>query len=173
MIKADGNSIDYGDEIQKKSFEEVLLTHGSEDDVRAIKEDVKKQIQKKVDGNMHEPFNVSFKDELIVEKKIWVKTLYSDINYSHIFKRPTMNYSIHYIDENVDIELQGIDYLSLRLFSGLNKKNNDKIHPVLKGNSISLTVSDELLLAGEGISINSLRKDWNSERSQNEHNCRD
>jgi hypothetical protein len=65
----------------------------------------------------------------------------------------------------VDTELKGIDYLSLRLFSGLNKKNNDKIHPVLKGNSISLSVSNELLLAGEGISINSIRKDWHVKRN--------
>jgi len=139
-------------------FTEKIVNKDTSDNVKAIKEDVKKQLQKKTgEEDETEEILLKFKDTLILEKKISVKTLYNDINYTHIFKRPTLNYSIHFIDENVDMSITDVDYLSLRLFSGLNKKNNDKIHPVLKGNSISLTVSDELLLAGEGIMINSVR----------------
>jgi hypothetical protein len=165
VIKKDGQLYDYKEDIDKGLFVEQILNKGTEDDIKALKEDVKKQIQRKNDDESFSPLEVKFHDYLIVEKKILVKTLYTDFNYSHIFKRPTLNYSIHFIDENVDVSLEEVDYLSLRLFSGLNKKNNDKIHPVLKGNSISLTVSDELLLAGEGISINSIRKDWNIARA--------
>lgn len=180
-VKVDGgDTVDYAVEIAKGMFQEQIVNKGVEDDIRAIQEDVKKQILKKeaeplaVTGSeslphgsveqeqsapdIYEPYTIEFNDYLIVEKKLMIKTLYSDLVYNHIFKRPTLSYQIHYIDENVDVSLKDIDYLSLRLFSGLNKKNNDKIHPILKGNSISLSVSDELLLAGEGISILAMRE---------------
>lgn len=159
-IKADDRHIDYSKEITKGSFEEQIINKSSEDNVKALQEDVKKQIQKHQEDDSFEPIQIKFKKNIILEKKVLVKTLYTDLNYIHIFKIPTMNYSIHFIDENVDVNVEHMDYLSLRLFSGLNKKNNDKIHPVLKGNSISLSVSNELLLPGEGLSINSVRKDW-------------
>ena len=98
---------------------------------------------------------MSFKNRLIVHKKIKISTLHDDIHYSHIFNRPTLNYTIRYLDENVSTDTK--DYLTLRLFSGLNKKSSDKIHPTLAGNSISLSVSEGILLPGEGISIVALR----------------
>jgi len=120
-----------------------------------IQQDIKRQIQRKKDDGGHEVFQVNFNKTLVVEKKIQIKTTYSDICYSHIFKRPTLNYSISYSDENVDHKTK--DYITMRLFSGLNKKNNDRIHPTLYGNTISLSVHGDLLLPGEGLTIIALR----------------
>ncbi|MFA7021672.1 hypothetical protein [Aliarcobacter sp.] len=152
-IKSDGKSMDYSKEIRDGKFKEQTLDKDDLDNIR-IQEDVKRQIQEDKDGTFS-PFKVKFKEKLIVEKKIKIVTLYDDISFSHIFKRPTLNYSIQYHDENVSVNTK--DYLTLRFFSGLNKKSSDKIHPVLKGKVISLHVSDGLLLPGEGISIVALR----------------
>lgn len=152
-IKSDGKGMDYAKEIRDGKFKEQTLDKDDLDNIR-IQEDVKRQIQVEKEG-IFTPFRVKFKEKLIVEKKIKIVTLYDDICFSHIFKRPTLNYSIQYHDENVSVDTK--DYLTLRLFSGLNKKSNDKIHPVLKGKVISLHVSDGLLLPGEGISIVALR----------------
>lgn len=157
-IKSDGKGIDYAKDISNGKFKELTLDKDDLDNIR-IQEDIKRQIQYSEDNTLT-AFKATFKNSLIVEKKIKIKTLYKDIGFSHIFKRPTLNYSIQYHDENVSVETK--DYLTLKLFSGLNKKPNDKIHPVLKGKVISLHVSDGLLLPGEGISIVALRDNFMS-----------
>lgn len=156
-IKCDENFKDYAEEISQGLFIEKALTSDEKDDIR-IQEDVKKQIQKKPtkDSDESTVFMVKFKKSLIIEKTLKIITTYNDITFSHIFKRPTINYSIQYIDENVDTSMK--DYLTLKLFSGLNKKVNDKIHPALQGNVISLHVSEGLLLPGEGVIIVALRE---------------
>ncbi len=155
-IKKDDESIiDYSQDIKNSQFEEITLNKDDFDNI-TIQEQVKRQIQYKKDGNDEfKPLEVSFKNRLIVHKKIKISTLHDDIHYSHIFNRPTLNYTIRYLDENVSTDTK--DYLTLRLFSGLNKKSSDKIHPTLAGNSISLSVSEGILLPGEGISIVALR----------------
>lgn len=155
-IKKDGTGKDYSQEIKNNKFIEQTLDKDDLDNIR-IQEDVKRQIQYKNEGDFS-PFKIKFKEAVIVEKKLKIYTRYNDIGFSHIFKRPTLNYTIQYHDENVSVDTK--DYLTLRLFSGLNKKPNDKIHPVLKGKVITLHVSDGLLLPGEGISIVALRDDF-------------
>lgn len=152
-ITKDNDYIDYKEEIRNGSFKEKTIGHEEQDSIK-IQEDVKRQIKYKED----EDFRIKFKKSLIVEKKIKIITMYNDIGFYHTFKRPTINYSIQYHDENVSVKTK--DYLTLRLFSGLNKKPNDKIHPVLKGKVISLHVSDGLLLPGEGICIVALRDNF-------------
>ncbi len=153
-IKVDNQYTDYSKKINNKEFQEQLVDTEEKDNVK-IQEDIKRQIQFKNETGQFEEFEVEFKDSIVVEKKLKIFTTYNDIAFSHIFKRPTMNYSIIYTDENVTPETK--DYLTLRLYSGLNKKTNDKIHPVLKGKMISLNVSEGVLLPGEGVSIVALR----------------
>ncbi len=154
-IKKDGESKDYANEIKEGLFKEITINKEEKDMIK-IQEEVKRQIQLKNKDAEYEEFKVSFKNTMIIEKKIKIVTLFDDIHYSHIFSRPTLNYSIQYYDENVSVKDK--DYLTLRLFSGLNKKTNDRIHPNLKGQLISLNISDGILLPGEGISIVALRK---------------
>lgn len=154
-IKKDGESKDYTSEIKDGLFKEITISKEEKDMIK-IQEEVKRQIQLQEKGAESKEFKVSFRNTMIVEKKIKIVTLFDDIHYSHIFSRPTLNYSIQYYDENVSVKDK--DYLTLRLFSGLNKKTNDRIHPNLKGQLISLNISDGILLPGEGISIVALRK---------------
>lgn len=154
-IKKDGESvIDYLKDIKDNKFKEETITKDDLDSI-TIQESVKRQIYYKSENGNFSPFKINFKNNMIVNKKIKITTQFDDISYSHIFKRPTLNYSIQYYDDNVNIGKK--DYLTLRLFSGLNKKSNDKIHPILTGNLISLNVSEGILLPGEGISIVALR----------------
>lgn len=156
-IKKDNESIkDYSEDIKNNKFKEIIVEKEERDSIK-IQEAIKRQIQYKKDGDADfSPFEVDFHHKMIVEKKIKVVTLFNDITYSQIFNRPILNYSIQYYDENVSSTDK--DYLTLKLFSGLNKKVNDKIHPILKGNLISLNISDGILLPGEGINIVALRK---------------
>lgn len=155
-IKSDDTFKDYAEEITQGLFVEKTLASDEKDNIR-IQEDVKRQIQKKdnVASTESTPFKEKFKKTLIIEKTLRIITSYDDITFSHIFKRPTINYSIQYNDENVDVNMK--DYLTLKLFSGLNKKVNDKIHPALQGKVISLHVSEGVLLPGEGVIIVALR----------------
>lgn len=154
-IKADDTFKDYKDEIKNQKFQEITVEIEEQDSVK-IQEDIKRQIQFKKDVSTFETFKMKFKKSMIVEKKIKIITMYNDIGFYHTFKRPTLNYSMQYHDENVNTDTK--DYLTMRLFSGLSKKPNDKIHPVLKGKVISLHVSDGILLPGEGICVVALRE---------------
>lgn len=159
-ITSDGILKNYNDDIKKNSFREMNFIQEENDSVK-IQEDIKRQIQIADEDNNMQEFKVKYKKTIIVEKTLKIVTMYNDVTFSHIFKRPTMNFNLSYQDENVNPMIT--DYLTLKLFSGISKKRNDRIHPVLKGKVISLNTSEGVLLPGEGVSITALRSDFMSQ----------
>ncbi len=149
----------YAEDIKNKKFELVEIDMIKEDDnIRAQKnKDVKKQLQLKTNDG-HKELKEDFSKWLVVEEHSNIRTLYLDDLYSFIARAPILNFSIHFTDKTIDHEL--INPLSLKLFSGLNKIKDDRIHPIYQGDTVSLTIRDELLLPGEGVIISSKRKKY-------------
>lgn len=159
LIIDDGKETNYLKEIKNNQFVEVDIDANSlTDSVNATKNgDTKKQIHfKQNDTAKPKELKVSFKKELVVEKRIQIKTLYTDDIYSHIFKKPILNLNVHYTDLYIDENIE--NPLELRLFSGLNKTKNDKVRSIYQGDSVSLAIYGDLLLPGEGVMIMSRRK---------------
>jgi len=149
--------ISYLEEIEQNKFKEVDVKYDRVHDAISAKKnkEIKKQIQL-INSDSTEELIVEFSKFLIIEKSIKIKTLYTDEIFSHIFRKPVLNFMFSYIDNNIDTSLD--NPIELRLFSGLNKIKNDKLHPVQQGKKVSLSVHNELLLPGEGITTISKRK---------------
>ncbi|PHO10305.1 hypothetical protein CPG37_04465 [Malaciobacter canalis] len=135
----------------KENFK-VAEANGQSTSVSTYSERVQiKQIVKKGEEEELIEFKKKFNKKLKVKKVFEIDIPYFDNNYTHIFHRPILNYSLTYKDYNAS-KVEGV------LISAFHKKSDDTIHMnPIEENEFKIELKEDLVLPKEGLTVISRR----------------